>query len=182
MSHNSDYSKIILSLSTLIVGINKDNYCFSLITTTSKLIFTKIVPNLLNTAKNLNFTFLNQCAWDMQARACLVSWNCFGLHISMRMCLSVCLCIQPLKALITRGIIWCDTDHVCLIKQILQLSPAFSCFMWHLPSIKWMGIVLFSRNTFVVHWPGVLCIWIINKETLMFHGKLTVHYLKTRCS
>ena len=41
-------------------------------------------------------------------------------------CVSVCL---PLRALITSGVTWCDTDRVRLVKQVLRLSPAFNYFI-----------------------------------------------------
>ena len=52
--------------------------------------------------------------------ACLVSWNCFGLHVDM--CVFVCPLPRPL---ITSSMIWCDIDHVWLVKQVLW----FFCFL-----------------------------------------------------
>ena len=44
------------------------------------------------------------------------------------------------------GVIWCDIDCVWLVKQVLRLFPAFSCFIWHLPSIKWIGVALLTQH------------------------------------
>ena len=41
--------------------------------------------------------------------------------ISLPICLSVCV---SASALITNGGIWCDIDHVRLVKQVLWLFPA----------------------------------------------------------
>ena len=83
--------------------------------------------------------FLNQvCAGPHH----LVFWNCFGSHVSM--CV-LCVCL-PSRALITSGVIWCDINCVWLVKQVLRLFPAFSCFIWQLPSIKWMGVALLTQR------------------------------------
>ena len=58
----------------------------------------------------------------------------------------VCVRVSAPKTLITSDVIWCDIDHVWLIKQVLQLFPAFSCFIWQLPSIKWMGVALVTQH------------------------------------
>ena len=55
--------------------------------------------------------------------------------------LSVCL---PQRALITSGVIWCDIGCVQLVKQVSWLFPAFNYLIWHLPSIKWMGIAILT--------------------------------------
>ena len=44
------------------------------------------------------------------------------------------------------GVIWCDIDRVQLVKQVLQLFPAFNYFIWHLPSIKWMGVAILTQH------------------------------------
>ena len=37
------------------------------------------------------------------------------------MCLCVCLCVcLPLGLLIANGVMWCDMDHIRLVKQVLQ--------------------------------------------------------------
>ena len=58
---------------------------------------------------------------------------------------SVCVCL-PLRALITSGVIWCAIGHVRLIKQVSQLFPAFNYFIWHLLSIKWMGMAILTQH------------------------------------
>ena len=40
----------------------------------------------------------------------------------------VCVCLPP-RALITSGVILCDIGRVRLVKQVLQLSPAFNYFI-----------------------------------------------------
>ena len=74
----------------------------------------------------------------------LVSWNCFGSHVGM--CVYLCVSVCPPPALITSGMIWCDIDHVWLVKQILRLFPAFNYFIWHLPSIKWIGVTILIQH------------------------------------
>ena len=68
-------------------------------------------------------------------------------------CLLVCVCVCAsvclhLRVLITSDVIWCDIyiDCVWLFKQILQVFPAFCCFIWNLPSIKRMGVVLLAQH------------------------------------
>ena len=58
-------------------------------------------------------------------------------------CVSVC---PPQGPLITSGVIWCDIGHVWLVKQVLQLFPAFNYFIWHFPSIKWMGVAILTQH------------------------------------
>ena len=63
----------------------------------------------------------------------------------MSLCVCVCVCVcSPLKVLIASGMMWCDIDHVWLVKQVLQ--TAFSCFIWQLPSVKWMGMALLTQH------------------------------------
>ena len=39
------------------------------------------------------------------------------------MCACVYVCVHaPPRPLITRGMIWCDIDHVCLVKQVMTFS------------------------------------------------------------
>ena len=56
-----------------------------------------------------------------------------------------CVC-PPLRALIMSGVIWCDTSHAGLVKQVSQSLPAFNYFIWHLPSIKWMGMAISTQH------------------------------------
>ena len=72
-----------------------------------------------------NPVFLNQ-ACAAEGRAHLVSWNCFGSHVGMCVCVSVC---PPPRPLITSGVIWCDIDRVRLVKQVLWLFPGFNYFV-----------------------------------------------------
>ena len=61
---------------------------------------------------------------------------------------SVCVCVSvcpPPRPLITSGAIWCDIDHVQLVKQVLRLFPAFNYFIRQLPSIKWMGVAILTQ-------------------------------------
>ena len=64
-------------------------------------------------------------------------------HVSVCVCVSV---YPPPRTLIISSIIWCDIDHVWLVKQVLRLFPAFSCFIWHLPSLKCMGVALLTQH------------------------------------
>ena len=93
-------------------------------------------------------TLLNQ-AHAVDGCMRLVSWNCFGSHISMCVCvcLSVCLsvCLPP-GALITSGVIWCDIGRVLLSKPVSRLFPAFNYFIWQLPLIKWMGVAILMQH------------------------------------
>ena len=41
----------------------------------------------------------------------------------------VCVCVSALRDLITSGMIWCDIDHVRLVKQVVLLFPAFNYFV-----------------------------------------------------
>ena len=68
----------------------------------------------------------------------MVSWFAYQYE-----CLSVCL---TLRALISSGVIWCDIDHVG--KQVLQLFLALMqlLYMIYLPSVKWMGVSLFTLH------------------------------------
>ena len=54
-------------------------------------------------------------------------------------CVSVCL---PPRPLITSNVIWCDIDHMRLVKQVLKLFPAFNYFIRQLPLIKGMGVAI----------------------------------------
>ena len=58
-------------------------------------------------------------------------------------CVSVC---PPPRPLITSGMIWCDIDHVRLVKQVLRLFPAFNYFIRHLPFIKWIGVAILTQH------------------------------------
>ena len=50
---------------------------------------------------------------------------CVCVSVSVSVCLSVSVCPPP-RPLITSGVIWCDIDRVRLVKQVLQLFPAFN--------------------------------------------------------
>ena len=65
----------------------------------------------------------------------------FVIHIT-RLCVS-----PPPRALIISGVIWCNIDHVWLVKQVLWLFPFLNCLIWHLPSIKWMGMALLIQES-----------------------------------
>ena len=82
--------------------------------------------------------FLNQ---ERAAFSCvhLVSWNWFSS------CVGMCMCLPP-RPLITSGVIWCDIDCVQLVKQVLQLFPAFSYFTRHLSSIKWKAVSILTQH------------------------------------
>ena len=67
------------------------------------------------------------------------------VRVSVCMCVCVCVCL-PLRPLITSGVIWCGIDRVRLVKQVLRLFPAFNYFIQHLPSIKWMGMVISTKH------------------------------------
>ena len=41
---------------------------------------------------------------------------------------------------------WRDIGHVRLVKQVLRLFPAFNYFIWHLLSIKWMGVAILTQH------------------------------------
>ena len=68
-------------------------------------------------------------------------------YVCVCVCVSVCVSVRPpLRPLITSGVIWCDIDHVRLVKQVLWLFPAFNYFIQHLPSIKWMGVAILTQH------------------------------------
>ena len=80
----------------------------------------------------------------------------------------------PLRVLITSGMIWCGIVCVWLVKQVLQLFPAFSCFIWHLPSINWMGVAILTQhvvNTCQRRWCGTS--YGRTAEHFIFKGKVT---------
>ena len=70
---------------------------------------------------------------------------CVSVCLSVSVCLCVSVCPPP-RPLITSGMIWCDIDHVQLVKQVLQLFPAFNYFIRHLPSIKWMVVAILTQH------------------------------------
>ena len=73
-----------------------------------------------------------------KGHARLVYWNHFCLRVGMCACVLVCVhaclsvCLSP-RALITSGMMWCDTGREWLVKPILQLFSLLS-------SINWMGM------------------------------------------
>ena len=60
----------------------------------------------------------------------------FGSCIGMCVCLSVC----PPKGIINQ---WRDIGCVRLLKQVPWLIPYF---IWHLPSIKWIGMTILTQH------------------------------------
>ena len=60
-------------------------------------------------------------------------------------CRYVCVHPPP-RVLISSGVIWCDIRHVQLVKQVSWLFPAFYYFIWHLQSIKWMGVAILTQH------------------------------------
>ena len=80
--------------------------------------------------------------WSTRRHAC-VCHVCVCVSVSVCLCVSVC---PPLRSLITSGMIWCGIDRVRLVKQVLRLFPAFNYFIWHLLSIKWMGMAILSQH------------------------------------
>ena len=64
-------------------------------------------------------------------------------YACVHVCVSVC---PPPRPLITSGVIWCDIGCVRLVKQVLRLFPAFNYFIWHFPSIKWMGVAILTQH------------------------------------
>ena len=44
------------------------------------------------------------------------------------------------------ALIWCDIDRVRLVKQALQLFPAFNYFIRHFLSIKRMGVAILTQH------------------------------------
>ena len=67
------------------------------------------------------------------------TWNCFGLQVG------ISVCVSALRALINRGVTWCDIGRMRLVKQALWLFPAVNYFIWHLPSIKGMGMPILTQ-------------------------------------
>ena len=66
------------------------------------------------------------------------------VHVSVCVCVCLSVCPPP-RPLITSGVIWCGIDLVRLVKQVLQLFPAFNYFIRQLPSIKWMGVAILTQ-------------------------------------
>ena len=79
--------------------------------------------------------------WRPRAWFLEIALVCALVYVSV--CLSVC---PPLRALIMSGMIWCDVGHVWLVKQVSWLFPAFNYFIWHLLSIKWMGVAILTYH------------------------------------
>ena len=84
---------------------------------------------------------------DVSAKAeCVWFLEIALVRMAVCVCVSVCLSVcPPPRPLITSGVIWCDIDHVQLVKQILWLFPAFNYFIRQLPSIKWMGVAILTQ-------------------------------------
>ena len=64
---------------------------------------------------------------DLFKPAAAHAWFLEIALVCMSVCLDVCVCVcvsPPPRPLITSGMIWCDIDHVQLIKQVLRLFPA----------------------------------------------------------
>ena len=78
------------------------------------------------------------CTWFLEIAIALIH-----MLVCVSDCLSVC---PPPRLLITSGMIWCDINHVWLVKQVLWLFPLFSSFIWYLPLIKLMGLALVTQH------------------------------------
>ena len=86
------------------------------------------------------YTCSTRCTW---ACMCLVFLKLLWF---VRQYVCVCLCVAP-RALITRSMICCDIEHVWLVKHVLPIFPAFSCFIWYLLLIKWIiSMVLLTQH------------------------------------
>ena len=68
--------------------------------------------------------------------------ECVCVCARVCVCAYVYVCLSAPRALITSGMIWCDTGRVRLVKSILQLFRI-------LPSIDWMGVAIVRQ--YVVH-------------------------------
>ena len=79
-------------------------------------------------------------AHQLQANACLVSWNCFGSCIGM--CVCVCVCVSASETINQ----WHDMAWywpVCdWLNKFYGFFYFFICFTWHLSLIKWIGMAL----------------------------------------
>ena len=114
---------------------------------------------------------LNYIHTSLQASVHLFSWNyfcpwcsvsvcvcvcvCVCTRVCVRVCVHVCVCVHvrayvcvfpPTRALITIVVIWYDIDPVWLVKQVLGIFPCSFFIILHLPSIKWMGVVLVTQR------------------------------------
>ena len=101
-----------------------------------------IYLHLIKNLRRLNSkALLNQvhATWH----ACLISWNCFGLQVSM----CVCVCVPTPKSINNQ---WCDMvwyRPLCnCLSKFHGFFPAFNYFIWHLPSIKWMGLAILTQH------------------------------------
>ena len=105
-----------------------------------------------NTIGNLSYNYVlihyhnhqnphdNKHAIFNQAIKFIISKLSF-VHTLVYVCVSL-----PLEQLMTSNVIWCHIDHVWLVKQVLLLFLLFSCFIWHLPLIKWMSVALVTQH------------------------------------
>ena len=73
----------------------------------------------------------------------LVSWNCFGSRIGMCVCVCVSVCPPP-RALITSGVIYIVCDWLNKFHSFSLLLITY--FIWHLLSIKWMGVAIWTQH------------------------------------
>ena len=90
-------------------------------------------------------TFKTRCMWLKATSIWFleIALVCASVCGCVSVCLSVCL---PQRALITNGVIWCDIGRVQLVKQVSRLFLTFNYFIWHLLSIKWMGMPILSQH------------------------------------
>ena len=87
--------------------------------------------------------FQTRHTWPLAVHTWFLENALVRVFVYVSVCLYVCL---PPGASITSGVIWCDIGRVRLLKQVLQLFPAFNYFIWHLPLIKWMGMAILTQH------------------------------------
>ena len=75
---------------------------------------------------------------------------CARARVCVCACVRVCVSVSP-RPLITSGVIWCDIDHVQLVKQVLWLFPQCSQFLYDTCRDKMdgRGLISTARRVFL---------------------------------
>ena len=91
--------------------------------------------------------------WFSRRYVCVCVRAC--VCVCVRVCVCVCVCLSVRVSVCVSVCVstpeginnqWRDIGHVWLVKQVSRLFPAFNYFIWHLPSIKWMGVAMLTQH------------------------------------